>query len=331
MLANILFAALLAFQASAVIKPISVGRDGLTFDPNTTTAAIGDIIEFRFWARNHSVVAGHFTQGCVPASRGGFFSGFIPTAAGARNVRTSSPYPIGKTVLTPTSGHRLPRHHQQHGPHRLLLLAEHGLTLQERHVRDHQRRHGQGDRQLQDSGGQCVDGGVAARRVWRCAGSESGTAELVDDFDVDFHRDCDVDVDADWHGDWDSDWDGDCHRERHDSSDDYCYGRGGGKGGFVRCCGWGACGGACDGLSLLRGDLGWIRGSGLVLCLSSLLGAEGEQRKRLEGCTNADVEVSSWMHFPAMEDCNGYLDLHGGFLMQLGTSEAWDINEGFQG
>lgn len=88
MLANIIFAAMLALQASAAIKPISVGRDGLTFDPNTTTAAIGDIIEFRFWARNHSVVAGHFTQACVPASRGGFFSGFIPTAAGARNAST---------------------------------------------------------------------------------------------------------------------------------------------------------------------------------------------------------------------------------------------------
>jgi len=87
MFATVLLAASLALQASADIKPISVGRDGLTFDPSSTTAAIGDIIEFRFWARNHSVVAGHFTQACVPASRGGFFSGFVPTAPGARNVR----------------------------------------------------------------------------------------------------------------------------------------------------------------------------------------------------------------------------------------------------
>ncbi|KAK1836896.1 hypothetical protein QBC39DRAFT_326322 [Podospora conica] len=94
MLVNILFLVSLALQASAQTQtqttlptthPVSVGREGLNFEPNSIYAKPGDIVEFRFWARNHSVVAGTFDRACVPATRGGFFSGFIPTAAGARN------------------------------------------------------------------------------------------------------------------------------------------------------------------------------------------------------------------------------------------------------
>ena len=91
MFANILLLVSLGLQANAATKAVSVGREGLNFDPNTITATQGDVIEFRFWARNHSVVAGTFDRACVPATRGGFFSGFIPTAPGARNVRPSCP------------------------------------------------------------------------------------------------------------------------------------------------------------------------------------------------------------------------------------------------
>ncbi|KAH6856148.1 hypothetical protein B0I37DRAFT_366679 [Chaetomium sp. MPI-CAGE-AT-0009] len=65
--------------AAATTIPVSVGRNGLTFEPNVIRAHEGDVIEFRFWPRNHSVVAGDFTQACRPATDNGFFSGFFPT------------------------------------------------------------------------------------------------------------------------------------------------------------------------------------------------------------------------------------------------------------
>ncbi|TVY88760.1 hypothetical protein LAWI1_G007640 [Lachnellula willkommii] len=37
------------------VKIIDVGEDGLTFSPNSTTAAIGDTIEFHFYPEKHSV------------------------------------------------------------------------------------------------------------------------------------------------------------------------------------------------------------------------------------------------------------------------------------
>lgn len=78
----------LAGQAIAATIPVSVGKTGLTFEPSIIKAAQGDVIEFRFWPRNHSVVAGEFSGGCKPATQGGFFSGFFPTPAGTVNVRT---------------------------------------------------------------------------------------------------------------------------------------------------------------------------------------------------------------------------------------------------
>lgn len=66
--------------------PVSVGKDGLTFSPNVIRANVGDVIEFRFWPRNHSVVAGDFTNACRPAASNGFFSGFFPTQPNTVNV-----------------------------------------------------------------------------------------------------------------------------------------------------------------------------------------------------------------------------------------------------
>lgn len=52
----------LALQAAAVNIRIDVGKNGLVFSPNSTNAAIGDVLEFHFYARNHSVVQGRFDQ-----------------------------------------------------------------------------------------------------------------------------------------------------------------------------------------------------------------------------------------------------------------------------
>ncbi|KAF3905249.1 hypothetical protein ABW21_db0204318 [Orbilia brochopaga] len=60
---------------------IVVGRGGLRFDPDNVQAEIGDIIEWHFTPRNHSVVQSSFAQPCIP-NPGAFFSGFVPTMAG---------------------------------------------------------------------------------------------------------------------------------------------------------------------------------------------------------------------------------------------------------
>ncbi|KAK3378830.1 extracellular serine-rich protein [Lasiosphaeria ovina] len=72
-------------QASADTIKVAVGKSGLTFDPNSITAKVGDVVEFNFYAKNHSVVGGDFLNPCKPAE-GSFFSGFFPTEANASQV-----------------------------------------------------------------------------------------------------------------------------------------------------------------------------------------------------------------------------------------------------
>ncbi|KAK3294391.1 uncharacterized protein B0H64DRAFT_400594 [Chaetomium fimeti] len=86
--------------AAATTIPVSVGRNGLTFEPNVIRAHEGDVIEFRFWPRNHSVVAGDFTEACRPADDNGFFSGFFPTQPGTVNVCTYSTTSIPYSTKT---------------------------------------------------------------------------------------------------------------------------------------------------------------------------------------------------------------------------------------
>ncbi|TVY33116.1 Extracellular serine-rich protein [Lachnellula subtilissima] len=52
------------------VKIIDVGEDGLKFSPNTTTAAIGDTIEFHFYPPQHSVAQSSFDSPCVPLNNG---------------------------------------------------------------------------------------------------------------------------------------------------------------------------------------------------------------------------------------------------------------------
>ncbi|KAK4096843.1 hypothetical protein N658DRAFT_501091 [Parathielavia hyrcaniae] len=88
-------------KASSHFIPVSVGKTGLTFEPNEIHAEEGDVIEFRFWPRNHSVVAGDFHSACRPAEDNGFSSGFFPTQNGTVNAQVfrvtinhTSPMPI---------------------------------------------------------------------------------------------------------------------------------------------------------------------------------------------------------------------------------------------
>ncbi|KAL6798969.1 Cupredoxin [Trichoderma sp. SZMC 28013] len=82
MLFTSLAVATLSAVASAKTIRIDVGMSGLTFSPNDIKASVGDILEFHYYAKNHSVVAADFTTPCKPKAEGGFYSGFFPTASG---------------------------------------------------------------------------------------------------------------------------------------------------------------------------------------------------------------------------------------------------------
>jgi plastocyanin len=72
--------------ATAASHTVAVGKDGLTFSPDTLRANIGDEITFQFFPKNHSVVRADFKNPCNPATAAeGIFSGFVPTAAGPSN------------------------------------------------------------------------------------------------------------------------------------------------------------------------------------------------------------------------------------------------------
>jgi plastocyanin len=61
--------------AVAATHDIFVGKEGLSFSPDTTTAAVGDSLVFHFYP-GHTVAQGSFDSPCNPQS-GGFFSGSI--------------------------------------------------------------------------------------------------------------------------------------------------------------------------------------------------------------------------------------------------------------
>jgi len=72
---QILVGSALAVAASAKNWTITA-ESGLTFSPNSLTAAEGDWLIFEFMPANHSVVSGPFTTPCQPAASGGFYAGF---------------------------------------------------------------------------------------------------------------------------------------------------------------------------------------------------------------------------------------------------------------
>ncbi|TVY45231.1 putative GPI-anchored cupredoxin [Lachnellula subtilissima] len=57
---------------------IDVGEEGIRFEPNTTMADVGDVLNFHFYSATgpHSVVSGAFDSPCAPAANA-FFSGLI--------------------------------------------------------------------------------------------------------------------------------------------------------------------------------------------------------------------------------------------------------------
>ncbi|KAL7963017.1 hypothetical protein V8C34DRAFT_300942 [Trichoderma compactum] len=79
---SLLSAFALAYLANATTIKITATSDN-TFDPSTIKAADGDVLEFIFEPKNHSVVAGDYRYPCSPLELGtGFFSGFFATSSG---------------------------------------------------------------------------------------------------------------------------------------------------------------------------------------------------------------------------------------------------------
>lgn len=64
----------LAAAASAATIKIQVGQGGLTFTPDSVTAAAGDTVEFYFVGGTHDAVAGDYSKPCEPSGTG-FSSG----------------------------------------------------------------------------------------------------------------------------------------------------------------------------------------------------------------------------------------------------------------
>ncbi|KAF2483822.1 Cupredoxin [Neohortaea acidophila] len=75
---TLLSALALPFFASAAIHTVAVGSNGLSFSPQTITAAKGDQIAFVFDGAGHTVAQGNFKSGCQPYKKGAFFSGNGP-------------------------------------------------------------------------------------------------------------------------------------------------------------------------------------------------------------------------------------------------------------
>lgn len=68
--------------AAAAKHRIDVGKGGLVFSPNTTTAAVGDTLEFHFYPMKHSVAQSSFDKPCQSTASGGFFSGYFNVSSG---------------------------------------------------------------------------------------------------------------------------------------------------------------------------------------------------------------------------------------------------------
>ncbi|KAF6817792.1 extracellular serine-rich protein [Colletotrichum sojae] len=62
---------------TGVTHSVVAGLGGLRFDPDNVVAEVGDVVEWHFLPRNHSIVQSNFADPCEPLADGtGFFSGF---------------------------------------------------------------------------------------------------------------------------------------------------------------------------------------------------------------------------------------------------------------
>jgi plastocyanin len=93
-LALLALAALPAARA-ATFEVVVGGTNGLKYNPESVTAAPGDLVRFIFQQKNHTVTQSTFAQPCVKAD-GGFDSGFVPVA------EAQTEFPVAEFSVTST-------------------------------------------------------------------------------------------------------------------------------------------------------------------------------------------------------------------------------------
>ncbi|KAF4336801.1 plastocyanin-like domain protein [Fusarium beomiforme] len=69
---------------TGVTHSVNAGLGGLRFDPDNVVAEVGDVVEWHFLPKNHTVAQSSFAEPCQPLADGsGFFAGFnFPTKEG---------------------------------------------------------------------------------------------------------------------------------------------------------------------------------------------------------------------------------------------------------
>jgi hypothetical protein len=67
---------------TGVTHTVVAGLAGLHYDPDNVVANIGDIVEYHYLPKNHSVVQSSFDKPCFPINDQAIFSGFVPIAEG---------------------------------------------------------------------------------------------------------------------------------------------------------------------------------------------------------------------------------------------------------
>ncbi|MCJ1268085.1 hypothetical protein MMC22_007971, partial [Lobaria immixta] len=92
---------------------VEAGNGDFQFVPDSISAKVGDIIEFRFFAPNHSVARAEFEKPCVPIEstgpgKVGFWSGFRPAGVNSENppifqVRVNDTQPVFFYCAAPAS------------------------------------------------------------------------------------------------------------------------------------------------------------------------------------------------------------------------------------
>ncbi|KAE9378881.1 Cupredoxin [Stipitochalara longipes BDJ] len=91
--------------ANPGVHTVAVGNGALAYSPDTITAAVGDTIEFHFYAPLHSVAQSNFSAPCAPSANG-FFSGDISTSSGQNvdvfTVTVNDTNPIWFYCVIPT-------------------------------------------------------------------------------------------------------------------------------------------------------------------------------------------------------------------------------------
>jgi len=68
-------------SSSVITHRVAVGFNGLNFEPNNVFANVGEVVEFKFLPKNHSVAQSSFDAPCKPlldnsGMQTGFFAGF---------------------------------------------------------------------------------------------------------------------------------------------------------------------------------------------------------------------------------------------------------------